>query len=426
MEMMISMSKQIKAKNKFSSGITLIICCAIVVGLIFTVPTLMEKYGGQLSSGGGGSAESIPEEPEKPVKLTISCAGDIMVHSPQLPAQYNMQTGEYDFHNNFQYIKNYIEKADLALCNLETTFAGGPGYSGYPLFNTPDQLGDAVKEAGWDVVLLSNNHILDKGLDGMKRTVQISREKGLLTAGAQLEGEKNYTIVNVKGVNVGIVAYTYETARQNGRRGLNGNPIPIEAEPLINTFGYGYLDEDLNKIFGSISQARRDGAELIVCYFHWGQEYQGQPTEYDRRIAREVAAAGADIIFASHPHVIQPIEYMEVEATGKRVPVFYSLGNFISNQRLETVKDRFTEQGIVGQVELEYMKSTGEIISLTSGAIPFWVDKYWTDRNVYTVIPLDSKLNTNPVFPVSGHLQKAEQAKQDITNKIGQEFILGD
>ncbi len=420
------MSKQAKSKNKLASWITLFLCCAVVVGLIFAAPWLMELFGGKLPDGGEGSLGQAPEEPEYPIELTISCVGDIMVHSPQIPAQYNMQTGGYDFHNNFEYIKPYIEKADLALCNLETTFAGGPGYSGYPLFNTPDELADAVKASGWDVAILSNNHILDKGLDGMKRTITVAREKGLQTVGAQLEGEKNYTIVNVKGVNIGIVAYTYETARQNGRRALNGNPIPVAAEPLLNTFGYGYLDEDLNKIFGSISQARNDGAEIILCYFHWGQEYQGQPTEYDRRIAREVAAAGADIIFASHPHVIQPIEYVEVEATGKRVPIFYSLGNFISNQRLETVNDRFTEQGILGQVTLEFMKSTGEIINMNPGAVPFWVEKYWTDRNIYTVIPLDSNLSTNPVLPASGHLWKAEQAKQDIINRIGEEFIIAD
>lgn len=405
-------------RNKGKKRATVILgVLVLILAIAMVAPPLMG------SSSYDIEPNPIPTDPpkveEEAIELTIAAVGDVMVHKPQLAAQYDKDTGTYSFANNFEYIKKYITAADLALCNLETTFAGGT-YSGYPVFNAPDSLAEALKDAGFDVALTANNHIMDKGLDGMKRTLEITRQAGLKTAGSQLEGEKNYAMVEVKDVKIGIVAYGYETSKVDGRTTINGNYVPEEALPLLNTFNYTTLDEDLKQVGESIQSARADGAELVVCYYHWGEEYQRSPNDYQVYIARQTASFGADIIFASHPHVLQGMEILTDEHSGKEVPVFYSMGNFISNQRAETLNNRYTEQGMIAQVNIEYMKSSKEILSLDMSVVPTWVDKYQEGgKDVYSIIPLDGNLEQNPTLAASGHLHRAQQALEEIKSHLG-------
>lgn len=390
----------------------------IVVGLcIILPPFLHEDYKVAEPSA------PVTEKPEEAVSLKISAVGDVMVHKPQIAAQYDSTSESYRFDNNFEYVKKYIEEADLALCNLETTFAGGK-YTGYPVFNAPESLAAALKKAGFDIALTANNHTMDMGLPGMKRTLEIARKEGLKTAGTHLAGEKDYTVVEVKNVKIAIVAYFYETPQVDAVPTINGNQISQEAWPLLNTFNYNTLDEDLLKVKESIQSARGEGAELVICYFHWGEEYQRSPNEYQQYIAKQASGYGADMIFASHPHVLQGVEMVADAASGRKVPVFYSMGNFISNQRAETLDNRYTEQGMIAQVELEYMKSTRQVLSIRMSAIPTWVDKYKRNgKDVYTIIPLDDAVAENPSLAESGHFSRAEQALADITGLLGEEYI---
>lgn len=419
-ELVLVQMKKETILNHWKKIIIIAATLMIAVGLYFILPPLLH---------GGGSQNPLPipsvpgpaEEPEEAISLRISAVGDVMVHKTQLPAQYDSSTGAYNFDNNFQYLVPYIDQADLALFNLETTFAGGT-YTGYPAFNSPESLASALKKAGFDVALTSNNHIMDKGLAGMKRTLEMTRKAGLATAGTRLEGEKNYSLVDVKNIKIGIVSYSYETPKVGGVPTINGSHIASEAWPLLNTFSYYNLDQDLLKVKQSIQDARADGAELVICYFHWGEEYQRSPNEYQQHIARQAAGFGADIIFASHPHVLQGIELLD--NNGKKVPVFYSMGNLISNQRLETLDNRYTEQGMIAEVDLQYMKSTKQIVTVDMKAVPTWVDKYKkSGKDVYAVIPLDASMNGNPTLAESGHLSRAQQALKDIKTLLGEEYI---
>lgn len=372
--------------------------------------------------------DPLPEEvtnpePEEAIALSIVCVGDIMVHKPQIASQYDNQTGTYNYDNNFEYVKKYIEAADLALCNVETTFAGGTP-SGYPSFNAPDALADALANAGFDVGLTSNNHLYDKGFSGMQRTLQILRDAGLETAGTRLPGEKNYTMMQVKGLQVAVVSYTYETPGDGGRTTINSSCVSSEAEPLINSFSYESLDEDLERVEATIDEARGEGADIVVCYYHWGEEYQRTPNEWQEYIAQQTVNMGADIIFASHAHVVQNMELLTEEATGKEVPVFYCMGNFLSNQRAETLDNRYTEQGMIARVNLEYKESTGEIVAIEMDAMRTWMDKYYADgRDVYTIVPLDDELESNEALKASGHLNRAIQASEDVTAVLGDNYI---
>jgi len=351
---------------------------------------------------------------EEPIELKISCVGDVMVHKSQLQAQYDTNSNTYDFTNNFQYIKDYIESADLALCNVETTFRGEP-YSGYPLFSAPETLANALKDSGFDVAITANNHMMDTGFSGMQKTIEVLRDAGFVTAGSRKEGEARYATIDAKNVKVAVMAYTYETPSQNGQTMINGNPLNSQAETLINHFNYDTLDEDLKNLSNDIQNAKNEGAEIIICYFHWGEEYQRSPNDWQQYIAQKAVDMGADIIFASHPHVLQGMEMLENADTGKKVPVFYSMGNLISNQRTETLNNRYTEQGMIATVKLSYMKSTGKVLNISQEVMPTWVDKYSENgKLVYSIVPLDENLENNPALKSSGHLNRARQALDDV------------
>ena len=388
----------------------------LVVGALIVIPLLFDGSNNQEKDLNPAQEQEEENVSEKPVNLEIVCVGDIMVHEPQLASQYVAETGVYDYNNNFKYVKKYIEKADLAIGNFEGTFGGKP-YSGYPAFSTPDELADALKNTGFDVAVTANNHMVDTGNAGVIRTLEVLRAAGLTTSGSRIDpSEPRYSINKVNGVNVGIVSYTYESSGSGADVAINGNYISDETAQLINSFSYNRLDADLEKIKTVIDEAKKEGADIIVLYLHWGEEYQQVPNKWqEQMVTSAVEEMNVDVIFASHTHVIQKMEMVRSATTGKKVPVFYSMGNFISNQREETVQNRYTEQGMIARVELEYKVGTGEMLSVKMSYTPTWVDKYKRNgKNVYEVIPLDEEMETNPALMESGHLSKAIQALEDI------------
>lgn len=358
-------------------------------------------------------------QPPKETQLSILCVGDVMSHTPQTNAQYDTETKEYNYDNNFQYVKPYIEAADLALCNVETTFAGKP-YSGFPYFSSPDALATALKNAGFDVGITANNHMADKGLEGILRTRKVLEENGLPVVGSvKEENDARYLIQEVQGIKVGIVAYTYETGSGSGAVSINGSVVSDEVAAHINSFNFNTIDEDAEKIRGAIDAAKAAGAEVIIAYYHWGEEYQKSANKNQKKLAQMTADMGADLIFASHPHVLQETAWLTVADTEKKVPVFYSMGNFISNQRSETLNNRYTEEGVMAQVELTYKEDSG-ITQISMSAVPTWVDKYYSGgKQVFEIVPLDENVEENQALAASGHLSRAKQAKEDADGILG-------
>lgn len=398
------------------SSLVLIVGCCIVIPLFL-------NGGGSTGPGGiqGGLLPGAQEEeqPETPVSLEILCVGDVMAHGAQIKAQYNSADGTYDFRNNFQYVKDYISAADLALCNLETTLAGEP-YSGYPNFAAPDALADALKDAGFDVAMTANNHMLDRGKSGLLRTLEVLRAKGFTTTGSiYTADEARYCMQDVNGVKVAVISYTYETPNNNGRVAINGGIVPTETATLINSFSYQRIDQDMTEINGVVGQAREAGADIVILYMHWGEEYQLTANTWQRNLARRIVDdMDVDMIFASHPHNLQEAEmYTKTLADGseKKIPVFFSMGNFISNQRTESLGAGYanTETGCLAVVNMEYMVSSGDIVNIEMNAIPVWVDRYSVSgKMVYELIPLDENLESNATLAVSGHLDRAKKAKE--------------
>lgn len=398
-----------KKRNRKLRTVTLIVLVLVILGLALLLN--VGRSGGQ--AGKSDALSMLPEE----TGISILCVGDIMSHSPQTSAQYS--GGKYDYRENFEYVKPYIEAADLALCNVETTFAGAP-YTGYPAFCSPDALAVALKDAGFDIGITSNNHMADKGYNGVIRTQKVLQEQGLATVGSVLEpDDPRYIITEVKGIKIGIVAYTYETGSGSGPVSINGANITDQTASVINSFNFNTIGEDMKKIKADIDGAKEAGAEIVIVYYHWGEEYQEAPNGHQVNLAQQTADMGADIIFASHPHVLQKADYVTVTGSNKQVPVFYSMGNFISNQRTETLGKPRTEQGVMAMINLSYMEGVG-ITILEMDAVATWVDKYSAGGSVeYRIIPLDKDLESNASLKASGHMSRAKQAMGDAYGILG-------
>jgi poly-gamma-glutamate synthesis protein (capsule biosynthesis protein) len=358
-----------------------------------------------------------PEEPAKAdiTHLEILCVGDVMYHSSQLTAAVQ-EDGTYHFEETYQYVKPYIQRADVAIFNLETTFGQAP-YTGYPSFSTPDILAENLRSVGFDVAATANNHVNDRGVLGIDRTLQVLRQQHFVTTGSRdVLSRPRWATRMVKGIWVGTLAYTYQTPSLPGRVSINGSFVSQETADRINSFGYENMDAEVAKINEQVGLMKQSGMDIVILYLHWGEEYQLKANPWQHYIKESLTQnSDIDMIFGSHPHTLQ-----EMELANQRVPVYFSLGNFVSNQRLETLGNRYTETGAMARVTLEYDRTAREITGLVMEAIPTWVEKYKKDgRDHYFIIPLDEQLEQNPQLLYSGHLARARQAKEDALGLLG-------
>ena len=370
-----------------------------------------------------------PEAPREPqiTKLRIRCAGDVMAHDSQLKGAKTADG--YSFDSWFDYVRPLLEDADVTMVNVETTFPGSD-FHGYPTFRSPDELCKAIAGFDPEIAIFANNHMLDSNQSGFERSVKLMREHGMNVAGGYLPGEeKTWTIIETTdGIKLGVVAYVYENFEQNGRRCLNGCYIPTDLEPTLNSFRY-YNEGDMAEIKATVDACRADGADIVMAFMHWGEEYFVDPIKSQQDLAQTVVDTGVDFVVGSHPHVPEKIVWL-TNKEGKQVPVFYSLGNFISNQRTETMGDTknkvHTEEGLIANIELSYDHSSGEISFDDISAIPCWVEKYTksgTANPNYWIIPLIDGYKDNPELKASGHMSRADQALANVTKIVGEDFI---
>ena len=301
--------------------------------------------------------------------ITMRFTGDIMCHDRQIAGALQ-DDGSYYMDDWFDPIKESLEMADLAVGNLETVFMGDEKeYTGFPKFNTPDSMADALVYAGFDVLTTANNHANDHRIDGITRTLQVLDERGLAHTGSYAKEDDfdKPLIVDVKGIKVGILSYT-DTF----------NSEPKEAWHVRE------LDEELVK--KDVAAMKKRGAEFIVCMVHWGSEYEETPGSTQEKNALMLAQAGVDAIFGHHPHVIQTAEILQAEMPDgsiKSVPVAYSMGNFISNQQ-----DRPRDMGVIFEITVKKAGETGEVTLEETAFIPTVVWRYDKDhKDAYRVLP---------------------------------------
>ncbi len=298
-------------------------------------------------------------------QISMTFVGDIMVHGAQHRSA--RRDDGYDFNPCFQYVAANFQAADLMVGNLETTLTERDDVSGYPVFRSPIQLADALKNAGFDVLVTANNHSLDNRLYGVETTLKALRERGLASTGTYRHDEAvEPLVVEKNGFKIGFIASTY---------GTNGFPLPSDYPHVVNL-------NDIALYERQIALLEAQQVDLIIAFVHWGNEYQRQPSEAQIDFANQLADLGVDAIIGSHPHVIQPDGWIGDE---RDCYVVYSLGNVISNQRW-----RYSDCGLA--VSLTFQKNGNQAPKISAvDYLPFWVDKHDQSGRVdYVMIPLDN------------------------------------
>ncbi len=303
------------------------------------------------------------------VTVSFSTVGDIMCHS----TQYNyarVKKDSFNFKPVFSVVGNYLRKKDILFGNLETVLAGNTHhYSGYPFFNTPNEFAEALKYAGFDFLFTANNHANDMGYKGVARTIDFLSKINIIPIGTKKINEKsNQNIYVKKGLRFGVLAYTY---------GTNYNENALYPKKYINHINYKKIKSDIDSL-------KNKNADLIIVYFHFGKEYSKQPNEYQKKIVKKTITFGADIILASHPHIVQKFEkFKTVNANLDTGFVVYSLGNFLSNQRW-----RYSDGGLIFNFDITKNIFTDSVYVSNINFLPVWVFKgKIKDKKDYRILP---------------------------------------
>lgn len=347
--------------------------------------------------------------------VNIVAVGNILVHYDQIIASYNNESYKYEFDENFKYIKKYIEEADFAYCTIEGSYGGEDlGYSGYPRFNSPESMLSALKNTGFDIVNAANDNILDSLKDGYFNTINNLKQVGLNYTGIkENKNDKSYIIEKIQGIKVGFTSYTFD----DYFKGFDENTLE-----LINSYNYDDLDNSLLKIEQEIKSMKEDGAKFIIVGMHWGDEYSTEINERQKYIAEKLNSYGVDVILGSHPNVIEPIETIVNSENGNSTLVVYSMGNFISNQRQETMGNRLCEDGVILNLEIE-KKFNGDVNMVSFDYIPTWTLKYKDESGHVSYYILDSNAVLNydnkEKIPES-ILNSLENSMKSIKNILGE------
>ena len=352
------------------SNKTFIVVLLMIVGISMALTLLAQGIKGVPLWNSNATAVSQNSDSKEKNSVTeqetsarIMANGDLLYHDI-IYISAKKTDGTYDFHENFEYVKPWLKQADLVLGDFEGTVNKDHYLAGYPLFNAPGEVMDAIKDAGYQVLDLAHNHILDSQIEGVVSTADAIEKAGMTPVGVYTHESRDkapLVIKEVNGIKVAILAYSY---------GFNGIEQSISQEDYNRYLSD--LDED--KMKAEIERAEKE-ADITIIMPQMGVEYQIEPTEEQKKLYHKMIDWGADIIFGGHPHVVEPAE--TVEKDGDKKLIIYSMGNFISNQRIETMQDvenaKWTERGVLMDVTIK--KKSGKTTIETAKAHPSWVSR---------------------------------------------------
>jgi poly-gamma-glutamate capsule biosynthesis protein CapA/YwtB (metallophosphatase superfamily) len=319
-------------------------------------------------------------------RISLLFAGDVMGHDSQIASAYVPGTKKYDYTSCFKFIAPYIKSADVAFANLEVTLAGPP-YKGYPQFSSPDALAVALKQIGFDALVTSNNHCVDRGRKGLERTIKVLDSLDIPHTGTFRDSSartKDYPLILYKnGFTIALLNYTYGT-----------NGLPVHKPNIVNVLDTAMIRRDLNKA----KEARPD---VIIVFTHWGSEYQSLPSKAQKDITEFCFRHGARLVIGAHPHFIQPMEWRK----DRNQFVAYSLGNFVSGQR-----KRYTDGGSLAYLELQKVvfKPDSSLTTIDSaGYYLAWVHRATDASRDYYMVPAADGAKKNLEFIRDAHSQQA-------------------
>ena len=289
-------------KKRILKNMLILIVIIIIIGSFIL---LMNKK--ETNTNNDKTDEVIDEIKEHPKekRMSLIAVGDVLIHESVYKDAMESD-GTYNFHKMFTEVEDIIKKYDLKYCNQESTIGGS--VSGYPSFNSPDEIGDEIVNLGFNLISLANNHALDKGEDAIKYSNSYWKTKDVIVAGTynSIDERDEVHVYEMNGIKYAFLAYT---TISNSK--ANNNYI-------LNMYSAKRAKADIEKV--------KDKVDVIIVSMHWGIEDTNTPTESQIQIADYLSSLGVNVIIGAHPHVVQPVKYI-----GDTL-VIYSLGNFISNQ----------------------------------------------------------------------------------------------
>lgn len=331
--------------------------------------------------------------------VSLVAVGDNLIHNTLISAG-EQEDGSLDYSSFYENIKNDISSADIAVINQETILGGSEfEYTGYPVFNSPWEIGTAAIDAGFDIFTCATNHSLDKGYAGIEQECAFFDQHPEVVHVGTNDSEEDYNSIiyyEKNSIRFAILNYTY---------GTNGIPIPESTPWCVNMMDKEKITADVN--------AAKQNADVIIVFPHWGTENSTSVSDYQREYVQLFSDLGVDIVIGTHPHVLQPVEWVENETTGKKMLVYYSLGNFISHQTS-------LNQLCGGMAEIKIEKKNGEISITSAKLVPVvcWYkssgDKY--EFSVY-------KLSDYTDSIADSHAQRSNGATPDYFREYASDIV---
>ena len=292
-------------KRKIKKSVYLIVLLFIL--LFVGIVVLQQNHNEKKESDSNVNLPTVSQEETKK-KMSLIAVGDVLIHESVYKDAENSD-GTYNFHKMFTEVESIISKYDLKFCNQESTIGGTAlGISGYPSFNSPDEIGDEIVNLGFNLISLANNHALDKGMDAIKYSNSYWKTKDVITAGtySSMDERDNIKVYEKNGIKYAFLAYT-----------TLSNKVPTN-DYILNMYSASKAKKDIESV--------KDKVDVIIVSMHWGVEDSNTVSESQKQIAEYLSSLGVNVIIGHHPHVVQEVTYV-----GDTL-VIYSLGNFISNQ----------------------------------------------------------------------------------------------
>ena len=295
------------------------------------------------------SVETIDEPKQTEIQLMM--VGDNLLHMG-IVRTGKQEDGSYNYDFLFEGLSDFLAEAEIKMINQETIFGGNAlGFSGFPAFNSPTEVGDAIVNAGFNVVLHASNHAADKKIGGLLHCVEFWKQYPEVTmVGIHEKGASPMQILTIEGIDFAILNYTYGPNLETMPDSIKGHlDMLCDYDEVTGRINFTKLHP---QVLEDIAKAKAMADVVIVCP-HWGTEYTTKPSTYQQQFALQMTEAGADVIIGTHPHVVQPVEWIEAE-NGNRALCYYSLGNYVSTQKkplcmleaMAWIDFKVTEEGV--------------------------------------------------------------------------------
>ena len=374
-----------------------------------TITLTNEELTEQIPPPPPSSTEPPIEVKPSYTRISFLAAGDNVIHPciyKEAKQRATKDSREYNFLPVYESIAQYVKNADIAFINQETLMGGEElGYSGYPRFNSPQDLALDLKDLGFDVINIANNHMCDKGEKGLKATIEFlsSIEDITLIGGHLNEADfDNIRIVEKSGIKIAFLSYTY---------GTNGLSLPKNTELFVP-----YIDEEA--ISRQISKSK-EISDVVLVSVHWGEENHFDPSAEQISLSQKIADWGADAIIGHHPHVIQPIKWLEGK-NGNKTLCIYSLGNLIS-----AMNNGYNMLGGLMTFEIVRNDLTGEIFIDSPLFIPtaFYYADSWFQTKLHLLRDYGQELSLTHGSRKHGKLATRKDMEKYLTDTIAPQFL---